>query len=81
MFDVANIYIPKCLSNILDKVGNSIKGYVTWLKLNKKVLKQDVPKAFPLRFKFRVKYYPEDVAKEFNNDIIFLRLFYLQVSF
>ena len=70
----------KLISRKNDKLGNSIKGYVTWLKLNKKVLKQDVPKVYPLRFKFRVKYYPADVTKEFQNDMLLLRLFYLQVS-
>ena len=56
------------------------KGYSTWLKLNKKVLSQDVKKESPLQFKFRAKFYPEDVADELIQDIT-LRLFYLQVSF
>lgn len=55
------------------------KGYQTWLKLNKKVLSQDVKKESPLQFKFRAKFYPEDVADELIQDIT-LRLFYLQVS-
>ena len=55
------------------------KGYSTWLKLNKKVLSQDVKKESPLQFKFRAKFYPEDVADELIQDIT-LRLFYLQVS-
>ena len=54
------------------------KGYTTWLKLNKKVLSQDVKKESPLQFKFRAKFYPEDVADELIQDIT-LRLFYLQV--
>ena len=54
------------------------KGYSTWLKLNKKVLSQDVKKESPLQFKFRAKFYPEDVADEIIQDIT-LRLFYLQV--
>lgn len=54
------------------------KGYVTWLKLNKKVLAQDLPKETPLRFKFRVKFYPEDVQEELIQDVT-QRLFYLQV--
>ena len=54
------------------------KGYQTWLKLNKKVLSQDVKKESPLQFKFRAKFYPEDVADELIQDIT-LRLFYLQV--
>ena len=56
------------------------KGYQTWLKLNKKVLSQDVKKESPLQFKFRAKFYPEDVAEELIQDIT-LRLFYLQVWF
>lgn len=55
------------------------KGYSTWLKLNKKVLNQDVKKETPLPFKFRAKFYPEDVAEEIIQDIT-LRLFYLQVK-
>merc|ERR1712168_594270 len=48
-------------------------------KLNKKVLSQDVKKESPLQFKFRAKFYPEDVADELIQDIT-LRLFYLQVK-
>jgi radixin len=55
------------------------KGLHTWLKLNKKVLSQDVKKESPLQFKFRAKFYPEDVADELIQDIT-LRLFYLQVK-
>ncbi len=55
------------------------KGFQTWLKLNKKVLSQDVKKESPLQFKFRAKFYPEDVAEELIQDIT-LRLFYLQVG-
>uniref|UniRef100_A0A023FS50 Moesin/ezrin/radixin homolog 1 n=2 Tax=Amblyomma TaxID=6942 RepID=A0A023FS50_AMBPA len=55
------------------------KGYITWLKLNKKVLSQDVKKENPLLFKFRAKFYPEDVAEELIQEIT-QRLFYLQVK-
>uniref|UniRef100_A0A915D7V4 Moesin/ezrin/radixin homolog 1 n=1 Tax=Ditylenchus dipsaci TaxID=166011 RepID=A0A915D7V4_9BILA len=55
------------------------KGFPTWLKLNKKVLQQDVKKDSTLQFKFRAKFYPEDVAEEIIQDIT-LRLFYLQVK-
>ncbi|KAI9559860.1 hypothetical protein GHT06_013867 [Daphnia sinensis] len=55
------------------------KSYSTWLKLNKKVLNQDVKKESPLQFKFRAKFYPEDVAEELIQDIT-VRLFYLQVK-
>lgn len=39
---------------------------------------QEVKKETPLQFKFRAKFYPEDVAEELIQDIT-LRLFYLQV--
>ncbi|KAL9695461.1 hypothetical protein quinque_014746 [Culex quinquefasciatus] len=45
----------------------------------KKVMSQDVQKGDPLQFKFRAKFYPEDVAEELIQDIT-LRLFYLQVK-
>ncbi|XP_077292776.1 moesin isoform X2 [Arctopsyche grandis] len=55
------------------------KGDLTWIKLYKKVMNQDVKKENPLQFKFRAKFYPEDVAEELIQDIT-LRLFYLQVK-
>ncbi|XP_053698280.1 moesin/ezrin/radixin homolog 1 isoform X3 [Sabethes cyaneus] len=55
------------------------KGDLTWIKLYKKVMSQDVQKGDPLQFKFRAKFYPEDVADELIQDIT-LRLFYLQVK-
>ncbi|RWS13426.1 moesin/ezrin/radixin 1-like protein [Dinothrombium tinctorium] len=55
------------------------KNYTTWLKLNKKVLSQDVKKENPLLFKFRAKFFPEDVEMELIQDIT-VRLFYLQVK-
>lgn len=42
-------------------------------------MSQDVQKGDPLLFKFRAKFYPEDVAEELIQDIT-LRLFYLQVK-
>lgn len=42
-------------------------------------MSQDVKKENPLQFKFRAKFYPEDVADELIQDIT-LRLFYLQVN-
>ncbi|KAF0026784.1 hypothetical protein F2P81_021521 [Scophthalmus maximus] len=92
------------------------KGYVTWLKLNKKrlrcnfvdrkclfsrvlnedteaefpqgferrtflvvaqVTQQDVKKENPLQFKFRAKFFPEDVSEELIQEIT-QRLFFLQ---
>ncbi|XP_060562932.1 radixin-like isoform X1 [Ruditapes philippinarum] len=55
------------------------KGYSTWLKLNKKVLSQDVKKETPLQFKFRAKFFPEDVSEELIQDIT-QKMFYLQVK-
>nr|CAB3265510.1 ERM ezrin/radixin/moesin (ERM)-like protein [Phallusia mammillata] len=55
------------------------KGYATWLKLNKKVQQQDVRKDAILQFKFRAKFFPEDVAEELIQDIT-QRLFFLQVK-
>uniref|UniRef100_A0AAR2LX29 FERM domain-containing protein n=1 Tax=Pygocentrus nattereri TaxID=42514 RepID=A0AAR2LX29_PYGNA len=55
------------------------KGYLTWLKLEKKVLSQDMKRENPLQFMFRAKYFPEDVAEELIQDIT-RKLFFLQVK-
>lgn len=55
------------------------KDFSTWLKLNKKVLGQDVRKETPLQFKFRAKFFPEDVSEELIQDIT-QRMFFLQVK-
>uniref|UniRef100_UPI00358F34F7 radixin-like n=1 Tax=Myxine glutinosa TaxID=7769 RepID=UPI00358F34F7 len=55
------------------------KGYSTWLPLNKKVLGQDLKKENPLQFHFRVRLFPEDVAKELIHQVS-QRLFFLQVE-
>ena len=55
------------------------KGFNTWLKLNKKVLSQDIAKESPLVFKFRAKYFPEDASEEIIQDIT-LRMFFLQIK-
>jgi len=55
------------------------KNYSTWLKLTKKVLSQDVRKETPLLFKFRGKFYPEDVSEELIQEIT-QRMFFLQVK-
>ncbi|XP_041739205.1 radixin-like isoform X3 [Coregonus clupeaformis] len=55
------------------------KDYSTWLKLNKKVTQQDVKKENPLQFKFRAKFFPEDVSEELIQEIT-QRLFFLQVK-
>ncbi len=41
---------------------NDSKGYVAWLKLEKKVRDQDVVKTQPMNFLFLAKFYPEDVS-------------------
>uniref|UniRef100_A0AAY5EN89 FERM domain-containing protein n=1 Tax=Electrophorus electricus TaxID=8005 RepID=A0AAY5EN89_ELEEL len=55
------------------------KGYLTWLKMEKKVLSQDIKRESPLQFMFRAKYYPEDVQEELIQDIT-RKLFFLQVK-
>ncbi|XP_043075330.1 radixin-like isoform X1 [Puntigrus tetrazona] len=55
------------------------KGFTTWLKLNKKVTAQDVRKESPLLFKFRAKFFPEDVSEELIQEAT-QRLFFLQVK-
>uniref|UniRef100_A0A8C6P4C5 Ezrin b n=1 Tax=Nothobranchius furzeri TaxID=105023 RepID=A0A8C6P4C5_NOTFU len=55
------------------------KGYPTWLKLEKKVSQQDIKKENPLQFKFRAKFFPEDVSEELIQEIT-QRLFFLQVK-
>nr|XP_033801282.1 moesin [Geotrypetes seraphini] len=55
------------------------KGFSTWLKLNKKVTAQDVRKESPLLFRFRAKFFPEDVSEELIQDVT-QRLFFLQVK-
>lgn len=47
--------------------------------MGKKVLSQDILKETPLLFKFRAKFYPEDVAEELVQPVT-QRLFYLQVK-
>ncbi|KAF4102456.1 ezrin a isoform X1 [Onychostoma macrolepis] len=55
------------------------KGFLTWLKLDKKVSSQEVKQENPLQFKFRARYFPEDVAEELIQDIT-KKLFFLQVK-
>uniref|UniRef100_A0A4W4H5Q3 FERM domain-containing protein n=1 Tax=Electrophorus electricus TaxID=8005 RepID=A0A4W4H5Q3_ELEEL len=55
------------------------KGYLTWLKLDKKVTTQDVKKENPLQFKFRAKFFPEDVSEELIQEIT-KKLFFLQAK-
>lgn len=55
------------------------KGYLTWLKLDKKVSSQDVKKENPIQFKFRAKFFPEDVSDELIQEIT-QKLFFMQVK-
>uniref|UniRef100_A0A3P8Z678 FERM domain-containing protein n=1 Tax=Esox lucius TaxID=8010 RepID=A0A3P8Z678_ESOLU len=55
------------------------KGFHTWLKFNKKVTAQDIKKESPIQFRFRAKFYPEDVAEELIQDIT-QKLFFMQVK-
>ncbi|XP_005803180.2 ezrin-like [Xiphophorus maculatus] len=55
------------------------KGYPNWLKLDKKVSSQDVKKDNPLQFKFRAKFFPEDVSEELIQEVT-QKLFFLQVK-
>ncbi|KAK7088485.1 merlin-like [Littorina saxatilis] len=55
------------------------KGYTAWLKFDKKVLDQDVPKEKPLQLVFLAKFFPEDVAEELVQEIT-QHLFFLQVK-
>ncbi|KAJ7988032.1 hypothetical protein DPEC_G00319430 [Dallia pectoralis] len=55
------------------------KGYPSWLKLDKKVSSQDLKKENPLQFKFRAKFFPEDVSEELIQDVT-QKLFFLQVK-
>lgn len=55
------------------------KGLASWLKLNKKVSNQDVKKETPLQFRFRAKFYPEDVSEELIQEVT-QRMFFLQVK-
>lgn len=60
-----------------------VKGFTTWLKLNKKVTSQDMKKdpnsPTAYEFKFRAKFYPEDVSTELIQEIT-QKLFFLQVK-
>ncbi|XP_064459192.1 merlin-like isoform X2 [Ornithodoros turicata] len=55
------------------------KGFVAWLKLDKKVQDLDVPKRTPLTLLFLAKFYPEDVSEELIQEIT-QHLFFLQVK-
>ncbi|XP_076345628.1 LOW QUALITY PROTEIN: merlin-like [Tachypleus tridentatus] len=55
------------------------KGFFAWLKLDKKVQDQDIPKKSPVPFTFFAKFFPEDVVDELVQEIT-QHLFFLQVK-
>nr|XP_042904827.1 merlin-like [Parasteatoda tepidariorum] len=55
------------------------EGFVAWLKLDKKVRAQEIPKKMPVNFLFLAKFYPEDMAEELLQEIT-QHLFFLQVK-
>jgi len=57
------------------------KDFPCWLKLNKKVLGQDIKKSSsqPVTFKFRARFFPEEVSEELIQEIT-QKLFFLQVK-
>uniref|UniRef100_A0A8C0GZD8 FERM domain-containing protein n=1 Tax=Chelonoidis abingdonii TaxID=106734 RepID=A0A8C0GZD8_CHEAB len=55
----------------------TIKGMYTWLKMDKKVLDQEIPKEDPVSFRFLAKFYPEKVEEELLQEIT-QHLFFLQ---
>ncbi|KAM4529756.1 ezrin b isoform 1-T2 [Fundulus diaphanus] len=55
------------------------KGFSNWLRLEKKVSSQDVKKDNPLQFRFRAKFFPEDVSEELIQEIT-QKLFFMQVK-
>uniref|UniRef100_A0A672IFQ6 FERM domain-containing protein n=1 Tax=Salarias fasciatus TaxID=181472 RepID=A0A672IFQ6_SALFA len=57
----------------------NIKDTVAWLKMEKKVLDQEVPKEEPITFYFIAKFYPENAEEELVQDIT-QHLFFLQVK-
>uniref|UniRef100_A0A3Q3VVL5 FERM domain-containing protein n=1 Tax=Mola mola TaxID=94237 RepID=A0A3Q3VVL5_MOLML len=57
----------------------NIKDTVAWLKMEKKVLDQEVPKEEPITLHFLAKFYPENAEDELVQDIT-QHLFFLQVT-
>lgn len=55
------------------------KGFVSWLKLDKKVLDQSISQEPLTSFMFLAKFYPEDVAEELVQEVT-QHLFFLQVK-
>ncbi|XP_012539994.1 merlin isoform X3 [Monomorium pharaonis] len=55
------------------------KGFISWLKLDKKVQDQGVSQQSTTSFMFLAKFYPEDVAEELVQEVT-QHLFFLQVK-
>ncbi|XP_043471527.1 merlin isoform X2 [Leptopilina heterotoma] len=55
------------------------KGFISWLKLDKKVQDQGISQQPTTPFMFLAKFYPEDVAEELVQEVT-QHLFYLQVK-
>lgn len=73
------LYGALSLGRLLSMISPDVMILLTRIQLSLQVLNQDVKKESPLQFKFRAKFYPEDVAEELIQDIT-VRLFYLQVK-
>ncbi|KPP59050.1 merlin-like [Scleropages formosus] len=56
-----------------------VKDTYAWLKMEKRVLDQEVPKEFPITFHFLAKFFPEKVEEELVQEIT-QHLFFLQVQ-
>ncbi|KAF3695462.1 Merlin Moesin-ezrin-radixin-like protein Neurofibromin-2 Schwannomin [Channa argus] len=57
----------------------NIKDTVAWLKMEKRVLDQEVPREEPITLHFLAKFYPENAEEELVQDIT-QHLFFLQVK-
>lgn len=55
------------------------RDHIAWLKMERKVTEQDIPKESPLPLLFLAKFYPEDVSEELIQEIT-QHLFFLQVK-
>ncbi|XP_041456359.1 merlin-like [Lytechinus variegatus] len=55
------------------------KRYIAWLKMDKKVQEQSIPKEEPVSFLFLAKFYPEEAFEELIQEIT-QHLFFLQVK-
>ncbi|KAG7249908.1 hypothetical protein CRUP_022474, partial [Coryphaenoides rupestris] len=55
------------------------KETIAWLKMDKKVLDQEIPKEEPIILHFLAKLYPENVEEELVQDIT-QHLFFLQLD-